>query len=34
MSDANVTPLDGCRTGCRMGCRTGCDVAQESVYAR
>lgn len=30
MSDANVTPLDGCRTGCRMGC----DVAQESVYAR
>lgn len=30
MSDANVTPLDGCRTGCR----TGCDVAQESVYAR
>lgn len=34
MSDANVTPLDGCRTGCRMGCRTGCDAAQESVYAR
>lgn len=30
MSDANVTPLDGCRTGCR----TGCDAAQESVYAR
>ncbi|AJX14382.1 hypothetical protein BW23_6082 [Burkholderia ubonensis MSMB22] len=30
MSDANVTPLDGCRTGCR----TGCGAAQESVYAR
>lgn len=30
MSDANVTPLDGCRTGYR----TGCGAAQESVYAR